>query len=183
MKGRRQFLVLGHPRSGTAYAAWVLRQCGYDVGHERMGAHGTASWMFAVHNGPYPFTFDGSYRGRFKFEQVIHIVREPLAAIASILHTEQGSEDFRSRYVNLYGTPMEKAVQSYLGWNKLIAAGRVDLLCKTESLAAHFGVTATPSERVNAREHPALTMDEISEAIAPALAFELQKFVTLYTAL
>lgn len=180
MKGKRQFLVVGHPRSGTGYAAWLLQQRGFDVGHERMGEHGTSSWLFAVHQGPYPFTFDNTCRDRFKFEQVIHIIREPVAAIASVFHTEHGSEEFRSRYLTLYGDPLTRAVQSYIGWNRLIASKRVDVVRKTETLHTLLNVTRTPAERVNSRQHEPLTLDDIRSNIDGALFYELMKLIAQY---
>jgi rhodanese-related sulfurtransferase len=44
----RPLLIAGHPRTGTGYAAALCRQLGVDVGHEKLGASGISSWMFAV---------------------------------------------------------------------------------------------------------------------------------------
>lgn len=185
--GFRQYLVVGHPRSGTGYAAWLFQQHGLDVRHEAMGAHGTSSWQFAVHDADYPFTFDHSTKANHIFGTVIHIIREPMDAIASILHTEQASEEFRSRYVTLYGTALERAIQSYIGWNRMLLAQRADLRCKTETL--HLELCSLLScdhpvtpVRQNAREHAGIDEGDLL-ALPEGLKYELSKLTHYYNTL
>ncbi len=179
-----KFLILGHPRGGTAYAAKLMQSAGLDVRHEEMGANGIASWMFAVHDIIPPFTFDRSRRSDTYFDAVIHVAREPLDTIASTLHTEQGSEDFRSRYVNLFGNAMERAVLSYCGWHRLILAGHADIRCRLEDLSFHleerYGINTLDPGPVNTREHPKLDWNEIHQNCSPEVLFELEKMTKWY---
>jgi len=46
-KGSKLILGVGHPRTGTGYTAKLLQSWGLDVGHEKMGEHGTVDWSLA----------------------------------------------------------------------------------------------------------------------------------------
>ena len=111
--------MLSHPRSGSGYMAKLFQSAGYDVGHEKVGKHGISSWLMAVYDPPV-WTFDHKRRDEYKFKTTIQIIREPIPAISSIALTESASVNFRSRYVLMYGNLIERAVMSYIGWNKLI---------------------------------------------------------------
>jgi len=85
---RRKLLVTGCGRSGTLYASEVWKSQGLDVRHENpippngmMGRDGIASWYMAVADRCPPF---GPSRAEYKFEFVIHQVRQPLEVIASV---------------------------------------------------------------------------------------------------
>lgn len=122
---KREYLVVGHPRSGTGYASALFRANGIDVGHEVMGEHGTSNWQFAVRSlaaGQALHLPDNILPSDVEFEQVIHLVRNPVNCINSTMFTEQDSEPFRGEYVNLWGTFAERAVMSVTGWRKLIRA-------------------------------------------------------------
>lgn len=84
---KRKLLVTGCCRSGTLYTSEVLQALHLDVRHERpvapngvMGNDGIASWFLAADDPRPPF---GPCAHGYEFEMVIHIVREPLAVIAS----------------------------------------------------------------------------------------------------
>src|SRR5688572_17821987 len=79
-RARRDILVTGCPRSGTKYMALLLQAYGLDVGHEEMGARGISSFSLAVTSEDGPW---GPTRERYRFARVVHLVREPLATIAS----------------------------------------------------------------------------------------------------
>lgn len=121
---KRELLILGHPRSGTGYMSALYKANGLDVGHEVLGLHGTSNWQFAVRAERYPFDVDGVRRQDVTFKEIIHIIREPLAAINSTAFTEGGSEIFRSQYIPLWGNEFERAIMSYYGWNRIITAQR-----------------------------------------------------------
>ncbi len=44
----RFLLVTGCARSGTRYTAFILRDCGLDVGHEWVFPDGLTSWLMAA---------------------------------------------------------------------------------------------------------------------------------------
>jgi hypothetical protein len=80
-----RFLVVGHPRSGTRYMAELLQAFGYDVKHEAVGNDGTSCWCWSTHD-PTPPWAPGPRREIFG--TVIHVLRHPLHAIASIALTD-----------------------------------------------------------------------------------------------
>ena len=60
----RPLLFVGHPRSGTGFAAELSAQFGLDIGHERDGADGISSWMFAVDADENPWALSPAARTR-----------------------------------------------------------------------------------------------------------------------
>ncbi|MFK4998907.1 hypothetical protein ACI2OX_21260 [Bacillus sp. N9] len=79
---KRKFLVLGHPRSGTGYMAYLLRQFGYGIGHERMGKDGISSWMFAV-NDYQVFADQTLNKKNYTFDYTIMNLRHPIDIVSS----------------------------------------------------------------------------------------------------
>lgn len=178
-KKRKEFLITGHARSGTAYMANLFTKNGYEIGHERMKSDGISSWMFAVCAEQYPFTFDNSTRQQYSFKNIIHVIRNPIDAIASIVHTEYASEDFRTKYVQMFGNEYERAIMSYIGWNKLIHSQCPDITVRLEDAARHFKFEDV--EIANRREHPVMTFEQLKEKITlNGLEYELEKFVDYY---
>jgi GR25 family glycosyltransferase involved in LPS biosynthesis len=125
-------LALGHPRCGSGYTASLLSAFKQNVGHEQLLTDGICSWMFAVFD-QYPFAGnDGAKNRDFKyFKHIIHHVRSPLASISSIIRDDNYSEvsnNFRRKHikinfdidVNQYDNSIERAVASYIYWNKII---------------------------------------------------------------
>lgn len=151
----RQYLILGHPRSGTGYMSKLFQANGYDVLHEAMGRHGTSNWQFAVRANEYPFKFDDYRRQDVKFKTVIQVMREPLAAVNSIAYLEGRSEDFRAQYVPLVGNPFERAIMSYYGWHGIIKAQSPDMVLKLET--AHVALNFEPVEIYNHTEHESVS--------------------------
>ena len=183
---RCMILITGHPRSGTASAAAMFRQAGLDIRHEEVGKDGTSSWMMAVKAEKYPYGFDHYRRQDIRFKTIIHIVRQPIAAIASIAHTEQLTEAFRGQYVTLFGNHTERAVLSYIGWNKLIHAQLPDITCKTESLTSVVRLLTgaeVPAMILNTREHPSMTKESVFSSLSGSIQYELEKFIDWYNTL
>jgi hypothetical protein len=87
----KRVLITGCGRSGTKYITFVLRRLGLDVGHERMGDDGIASWCMAVNAESVAWGVSAS---RYSFEHVLHQVRHPLDAIASIATFKEPSWRF-----------------------------------------------------------------------------------------
>lgn len=158
-KEEYEFLVVGHPRCGTGFMARVLGLLGYQVGHERMERDGTANWVYAVEGetGGFPWIEGG--RERYHFKRVIHCVRDPWTAIASIAFTEtyrpemlllseeqrellERSTELRRRYIDIdMGVEgemdvVEEAIRSFLVWNRLIEQNTPEQVVRIEAVEA-----------------------------------------------
>lgn len=183
----REILITAHPRSGTGYMAQLLQLYGFDVQHEAVGADGISSWGFAVRHLPFAH-FDNKHRGQFTFTHHIQTVRDPIEAIASIAYTEQKSEAWRSKFVVLFGNPVQRATMSYMGWNKLIYAQNPTLITKLETahknIATYFDLPEQKlTQKVNTREHPKLTKLGVLNALDPDLQPVFEKFYNWYLSL
>jgi len=142
------FVVTGTPRSGTTYMTSLLRELGYDCTHERCfdpwhitfaeerpdaRIWGDSSWL-AV---PYLRELPPSTR-------VIHVVRNPVDAINSIVSTGQldWPHDYRTFIAHhWYGDRdwwpskvAESGARFWHDWNAAIdSSGRVDLRIRLET--------------------------------------------------
>ncbi|HCM1204906.1 TPA: hypothetical protein N2883_004582, partial [Vibrio parahaemolyticus] len=143
-------LVLGHPRCGSGYTAAFLDALGLKVGHEEMLKDGISSWMFTVEDDS-PWALNEEARTRkFKyFKHVIHHVRDPRAAIPSIMRDNlyaRKSYDFRRKHIlstfnvdlDEMGSNFDKAVASYIYWNKLIMQQNPTLCFRVEDQASNL---------------------------------------------
>jgi hypothetical protein len=141
----RPLLAVGHPRCGSRYMSELLKVCGLDVGHERMGKHGISSWMFAVEDDDNPWARDplSASRKHKHFGHVMHFVRDPRTAIPSIIRENRHAEKsyaFRRRHIiKTYkidlddaGSEVEKALLSYIYWNKIIEEQKTDIMVRVE---------------------------------------------------
>lgn len=70
-------LITGCGRSGTTYTTNLLRACGLDVKHEKIGIDGSVSWFMAV-DSDFPW---GS--GDTHFRHTFHQIRDPIDVITS----------------------------------------------------------------------------------------------------
>jgi hypothetical protein len=84
---KKRLLITGCGRSGTLYASRVCQNLGLDIEHERtvspnseIGNDGIASWFMAVDDPEPPY---GPSAVDYKFENTLHLVRNPLRVIAS----------------------------------------------------------------------------------------------------
>lgn len=88
----RKVLFTGTGRCGTQYISNLFTANGIDIGHELVGVDGVASHFFAYDadwhwfamGQPVGYIHLGEHRSDYTFENIIHVVREPLACIASI---------------------------------------------------------------------------------------------------
>ncbi|MDQ0200822.1 hypothetical protein [Neobacillus ginsengisoli] len=194
---KRKFLVLGHPRSGTTFSAKLLRDFGYQVGHEAMKDDGISSWMFAVEDNQV-FTSLGLNRKDYTFEYIIMNIRNPVDIITSTYFTENTSKksmNYRKKYVNFEGlNKVEEAVKSVLEWYKLIEMQRPHLKLfidkNPEEKLFHFLKRFDNKEgllpikkikkKINARKHPDLSLSFIKENCGEELFSELIHFCGLY---
>ena len=92
-------VVLGHPRSGTCFAAHCFQRAGWDVGHEYLAPDGISSWMWAVDT---PDIYYGDARdGTPLPEIVLHLLRAPAACVSSVAAVENGSEEWRRKWISV----------------------------------------------------------------------------------
>ena len=141
------FLILGHPRCGTGFMTKVMGKLGYDIGHEKMGKHGTSNWTYAVDDDT---CFDYTIRPAscYNFGKTIHCVRDPFTALPSIVFTEfcfnpnkEGwkyvyqSTMYRDKHLKLgSGKLINLAVKSFLGWNHMIFQKDPDIFVRIEEV-------------------------------------------------
>ena len=181
------FVITGTPRSGTTYVASLLQELGVDCTHERCfdpwqvifaeerpntDPWGDSSWLAVPHLDDLP-----------RSTSVVHVVRDPLKAINSIIGTGQldWPHDYREFIAHhwrgdrdWWPNHLGNAGQGFWrDWNTRIeASGRVALRVQVESLANDFttlvdvvdpkhvvsSLTTKPTEgrlsdRTNARPH------------------------------
>ncbi|NMC62385.1 MAG: hypothetical protein GYA55_04385 [SAR324 cluster bacterium] len=170
-------LITGHPRSGTGYMAKLFSANGYDIGHESLGRNGISAWQFATPINHTIWAVD-LHRKDFEFETVIHVIREPLKCVSSVVCTEQHSESYRARYVNLIGNVFERAVLSVSGWNKLIQSQLPTYTVPLEHAAEIFGFKDV--EITNSRNHPFLEEKQLQELISPDIYAVYLEMLTQY---
>jgi len=141
----RKLLIIGHPRTGTAYTGTLLNSFGLDIGHEKMGNDGIVSWMFTVKDLFNPFFQDEYAKSRYftSFEHTIMCVRDPLTAIASIVRENTDAEislAFRRKHIlkefkidiAAIESPFEMAIASYYYWSKINLNNKPELIVRIE---------------------------------------------------
>ena len=150
----KEFLCIGHPRCGTGSMSFILKQMGYDVGHENMGINGVSSWMLAVEDINYPW---GNIRNkkRYYFKNIIQIIRNPFDAIPSIIlenkySPNNKSYNFRKKHIkrllninlpdiNINNETLindiELAVKTFIYWNKICELCQPNTICKIEDIS------------------------------------------------
>lgn len=161
-------VVLAHPRSGTCYAAHCFQSAGWNVEHETLGHDGIASWMWAVVSREVPWGA-ARFPAHIGAPNVLHIMREPAAAVSSIAYTEMNTEEWRAKWVPIPrdAGDVERAVWSYLGWNLLIQAQGPTHRAQLEHVElAVNAVTENsrwrpPEGKRNDRMHAVLSADQI----------------------
>ena len=171
-KGSKLILGVGHPRTGTGYTAKLLQSWGLDVGHERMGEHGTIDWSLvpAKKSLWQPVDFN-----EWDWQLIIYCIRDPRESIPSIVYTEntrEGSLNFRKLHgVRDGGNPIVTAINSIYRWDQLVEDMEPDFIFKIESegkeLFEWLKQNGLPVEwnevligqKQNTREHP--TWDEM----------------------
>jgi hypothetical protein len=141
----RSLLVAGHPRCGTGYAANLCRQMGLDVGHEKLGADGISSWMFAVEADENPYALDAVARSRraLSWKYLVMPVRDLATAAGSVMRDSTyapPSYAFRREHIlrllgidlDKFKTTLERAVRSVTSWCRIILEQNPDLWFRIE---------------------------------------------------
>ena len=157
----RKFKCIGHPRCGTCTVSKLLLKMGYKVGHESIDKDGISSWMLAVNEKSYPYGSiemkSNSMIDKYYFANIIHVIRDPLKAIPSIILENKypkynKSYNFRKEHIkkclninlpNIKGDDkdnftllqeVELAIKTYLYWNKICEMNKPSLVIKIEDL-------------------------------------------------
>ena len=167
-----KFLVIGHPRSGTGYAANLLSSADYKVGHEKLLENGISSWQWATEAKVVPW---GDAPTREQFDTTIMIVRHPLQCIASVAYTENVSFNWRSKFaaLNPEEHPFVNAMLSIFQWNAMCRGKVPDYIVKTENLyeflkyELKIPVLDIPAQ--NKRKHPPLHADGVKGKLFDSL--------------
>ena len=127
------FLIVGHPRSGTGYMSKLFTSMGYQVGHETIGPHGTSCWTFATDSANYLFGAPGpgergiknTTRKNLDYKYLIHCIRNPFDTINSVYQTENNGNSDKFRMIHakpkiVYKNDLEKTILSVIRWNEMI---------------------------------------------------------------
>ena len=92
---KKRIIIIGTGRSGTAYTSMLLKQCGIDVGHERMGKDGVSSWYLTTKFE----AFDGLDWEDLESDPYLigQQIRDPLKTIPSLMTFNKQSQSFIRR--------------------------------------------------------------------------------------
>ena len=135
----KDFLVVGHPRGGTTYSSKLFKTFGFDVGHEKVNASGTASWLFGSPQG-WNFWTDKMKRDQYYFKWTFLNVRHPLSVITSLI-TEHAKNQESLKLVSQWTghtfnntDPIALATERYLFWdNYLWETNNIDFWFRVEN--------------------------------------------------
>lgn len=125
-----KYVVIGHPRSGTGFAAKCFQSAGKKVGHETLEEDGISSWQWATNE-----ACRGDARTDIGEHILIHIIRNPLNCVPSVAYTEWASLPFRCRHVDIphkTTNPLTQAIYSIDRWTTLCEAWEPDFTVKAE---------------------------------------------------
>jgi len=133
-KGSKLILGVGHPRTGTGYTAKLLQSWGLDVGHEKMGEHGTVDWSLAPASKS--IWIGGADFREWDWEHIIYCIRDPRTSIPSIVYTEnvgKTSEKFRKEMgVSPTSSKIGDAIMSIIKWDEYIRKLNPNLIFRIE---------------------------------------------------
>lgn len=193
-KGTMKILGVGHPRTGTGYTSKILKSWGLDVGHETLREDGTVDWSLSIAK---KSLWQNVYFKEWNWQKVIYCVRDPKESIPSIIFTEDTREDsvnFRASYLPYYNRsrkPIEKAIDSIVGWDQLIRSNFKDLIpyrieYDSENLfnvlKKDFNIEWNDLEignKYNSRKHPGWEDIDISN-LKPSYVRKINSFCRMY---
>jgi len=174
-KKSKLVLGVGHPRTGTGYTAKLLQSWGLDVGHEKMGKHGTVDWSLG--SGEKSLWQNVDFK-ECEWQHIIYCIRDPKMSIPSIVYTENvgnSSQEFRKNYgVKDESNPIVSAINSIHMWDLLISQLNPNVIFRIEDESEKLfqylkesKITVNWNEEIlgkkqNTREHPGWE-DMISE--------------------
>jgi len=121
-KEHRELLIVGHPRSGTRYMSALCQTLGKNIGSEHnMGSDGISTCLYAACENPRW----GPDPERYSFSTTIHLVRDPVKVISSVLAVvdeEMQAMMARSVGVDPETPKLERVCAVYLRWHEYITA-------------------------------------------------------------
>lgn len=119
-KRSRSLLFVGHPRSGTGFAAALMRSWGLRVGHETVERDGTSCW-YADCEGTPPDCRAIAW-DTYAFQHTVHVIRRPRDTVASVAFTEMTTERYRNGHLGVGVTPdrISDAIRSISLWTDWI---------------------------------------------------------------
>lgn len=134
----KDFLITGHPRSGTSYSSHLFNTFGFSVGHEVIGSDGISSWCFGSDKGFNLWT-DKSKRNEYTFKYTFLNVRHPLSIINSYIQLNY-EDKMPTILMELWGnfkisqdSKISTAVDQYLKWdNYLWEVNKIDYWFRVE---------------------------------------------------
>lgn len=184
-----RFLILGHPRSGTAYTAALMRHLGYEVGHERVMRDGVSAIMPLYNPEGWGLIKRGDYRLSFKNDEdtkIIQVVRNPRAVAASDLGRGGPAASNMTRYIPTLkawrNNGMELMLMSIVIVNRHISCQKPDLIVHVERAGVEIPrwldemsldrdiVGNPPPTNMNHKEHRELTAEDWSMASSPVMS-------------
>lgn len=121
----RDFLIIGHPRGGTAYSSRLFKTFGFDVGHESVCSTGISSWCFVTPDGWNVWT-DKEKRKQYEFKWTFLAIRNPLNVISSLVRENNSNSQSLYYFEKWAGyklteeNEINRAVQRYLQWEDTI---------------------------------------------------------------
>lgn len=110
-------LILACSRSGTKFTAELMQNLGYQFGHEEVLEDGGIGWQFAAegHYNPKRIKPDPA-----DYDRVLHQVRHPLDAIASMQTHTHGMKQWIAKDLGLQGLDsggLRLLMNYWLEWN------------------------------------------------------------------
>lgn len=152
VKKRIKFLVVACPRSGTFYISNLLKANSVNCGHEDIFSEYIFDYFFYGRAKP-KYEADSSFLAAPCLSEmdnysikVIHIVRNPLKVITSLMDlnffSDSRTNDKHHQLflriiknnlpkINIYNQEIDKCVYFYLQWNKMIEKNKKVLMSKT----------------------------------------------------
>lgn len=134
-------LIIGCGRSGTKYMSKVLFASGLDIQHERMGQHGSVSWLMTpaeAESAPW-----GPISKDYQFGHILHQVRDPVKVIQSYYNLRPWATwVWISRFVpeiEPADSTLTKCAKYWYYWN-LIAEARAELTYRIEDFDADYQI-------------------------------------------
>lgn len=115
----KRLIILGHPRSGTGYSAWVAQQYGLNVLHEKIGKNGISSWFWVTKDTNPPFGDGYTEASPKQIDFPIYVLRNPEDVILSTYFTEQKTINYRAEKIGTDLKYIDGAVNSYMKWFEL----------------------------------------------------------------
>jgi hypothetical protein len=121
----RPVLGIGHPRGGTRYVSRLLVAAGVRALHEAKGRDGSVSCWLSAPDWYHPHANASGLRSEYPDARLLHIIRHPLAAIASLSvfhHPSWWHWQEKHSGVEYEPKSLDFYAQFWIRWNAMIDA-------------------------------------------------------------